>query len=295
MNNALIFSLVCAGIAILYGLWLIRRVLARPSGDEKMREIAKAIQVGAKAYLNRQYRTIAVVGIIVFILLWLAIGATVAIGFLVGAVFSGLTGYIGMNVSVRANVRTTEAAKGGLAQALRVAVDGGTVTGLLVVGLGLLGVAGLFAATGDINALIGLGFGGSLISIFARLGGGRLPGGGWGRATCVYGLVPWRWLQQSTALDVPWLRQGLSGDASLFVSLCFSVCVCLARCVHCTVVALCCICGCRCSAQSFSVSIGRLPYVCRYLCADIVLCLCLALSLPVCRSVVQCSVASRFV
>ena len=172
MNNALIFSLVCAGIAILYGLWLIRRVLARPSGDEKMREIAKAIQVGAKAYLNRQYRTIAVVGIIVFILLWLAIGATVAIGFLVGAVFSGLTGYIGMHVSVRANVRTTEAAKGGLAQALRVAVDGGTVTGLLVVGLGLLGVAGLFAATGDINALIGLGFGGSLISIFARLGGG---------------------------------------------------------------------------------------------------------------------------
>lgn len=172
MDQSLSFSIACGVIAILYGLFLIRWILKQPTGDEKMRSIAKAIQQGAAAYLNRQYRTIAIVAVIVCALLWYFLGLTTAIGFLVGAVLSGAAGYIGMTVSVQANVRTTEAAKKGLAAALEVAVKGGMVTGMLVAGLGLLGVAVFYAITKDIHALVGLGFGGSLISVFARLGGG---------------------------------------------------------------------------------------------------------------------------
>ena len=145
----------------------------KATGNETMRSIAKAIQEGASAYLNRQYRTIAVIAVILFVLLWLAISLTMALGFLVGAVLSALAGYIGMNVAVRANVRTAEAVRHGMGAAMNVAVQGGAVTGLLVVGLGLLGVAGFsWLSGGDIDALIGLGFGGSLISVFARVGGG---------------------------------------------------------------------------------------------------------------------------
>jgi K(+)-stimulated pyrophosphate-energized sodium pump len=160
--------------AVIYGLFLVKRVLAKPKGDDKMKNIAQAIQVGAKAFLNRQYKTIALIALIIFIMLGVTpkLGWTMAVGFLVGAVFSALAGYIGMNVSVRANVRTAEAAKTGLKEALAVAVNGGAVTGLLVVGLALLGVAGFYYINNDISALIGLGFGSSLISVFARLGGG---------------------------------------------------------------------------------------------------------------------------
>ena len=168
----IVFALVCAVIAIVYGLLLARTVTSKSDGDEKMKSIALAIQEGASAYLNKQYKTIAIIAVILGIALWLFLGATMALGFVVGAVLSGLAGYIGMNVSVRANVRTTEAAKHGLKSALSVAFRGGTVTGLLVVGLALLGVAGFYALTRDVNSLIGLGFGASLISVFARLGGG---------------------------------------------------------------------------------------------------------------------------
>ena len=169
-----IFVLTSAAVAIIYGLILIKLVLRLPSGNDKMREIAKAIQDGAKAYLNRQYKTIAVVALVLFLILGFVpkLGWTTAIAFLIGAFLSALTGYIGMYVSVRANVRTAEAARGGLDKALAVAVQGGSVTGMLVVGLALLGTAGFYFLTHDIYALIGLGFGGSLISIFARLGGG---------------------------------------------------------------------------------------------------------------------------
>ncbi|MEA3398581.1 MAG: sodium-translocating pyrophosphatase [Patescibacteria group bacterium] len=163
-----------AGLAIIYGIILIKIIMRLPAGNEKMQEIAKAIQTGAKAYLNRQYRTVAIVAIILFIIIGLVpnLGWMTAAAFLIGALLSALTGYIGMNVSVRANVRTAEAARGGLKKALAVAVHGGSVTGMLVVGLALLGTAGFYFITGDIKTLIGLGFGGSLISIFARLGGG---------------------------------------------------------------------------------------------------------------------------
>jgi K(+)-stimulated pyrophosphate-energized sodium pump len=172
MSTPIIFSLLASIAAIVYGLVLIKLTLKKSPGNEKMQDIARAIQQGAKAYLNRQYKTVSIIGIIVFILIFVFLDWKTAVGFLVGAVFSGLAGYIGMNVSVRANVRTAEAAKGGLGKALAVAAQGGSVTGLLVVGLGLLGVAGYYALTKDVHALIGLGFGGSLISIFARLGGG---------------------------------------------------------------------------------------------------------------------------
>jgi K(+)-stimulated pyrophosphate-energized sodium pump len=168
----MIIALGSSGLAIIYGLVLSKWILKQPQGDEKMKSVAKAIQEGAKAYLNRQTKTVAVIAVVIFILLWLLLNLETAIGFLVGAVLSALAGYIGMNVSVRANVRTAEAAKQGLAKALSISSKGGAVTGLLVVGLGLLGVAGYYAITKDIMALIGLGFGGSLISIFARLGGG---------------------------------------------------------------------------------------------------------------------------
>ncbi|HLD21606.1 MAG TPA: sodium-translocating pyrophosphatase [Patescibacteria group bacterium] len=172
MNTFILFAIVAAAIAILYGLALIRLINKKPTGSQQMQEIAQAIQSGAKAYLNRQYKTIALIAIVIFIALWILLDLSTAAGFVVGAILSAVAGYVGMNVSVRANVRTTEAAKHGLKQALDVAVKGGAVTGLLVVGLALLGVAAFYAITGDIKALIGLGFGGSLISIFARLGGG---------------------------------------------------------------------------------------------------------------------------
>lgn len=163
-----------AVLAILYGLFLIYKITRLSPGNAKMQEIAKAIQEGAKAYLNRQYKTVTVVAVVLFLIIGFVpkLGWEMAIAFLIGAFLSGLTGYIGMNISVRANVRTTEAARHGLAKALAVAVQGGVVTGLLVVGLALLGTAGFYFITKDVHSLIGLAFGSSLISIFARLGGG---------------------------------------------------------------------------------------------------------------------------
>jgi len=174
MTSTTLLVLGSAVLAIVYGAILIRIILRLPAGNEKMQSIAKAIQEGAKAYLNRQYKTIAMVAAALFLIIGFVpkLGWTTALAFLVGAFLSGLTGYIGMNISVRANIRTAEAAKNGLASALKVAVQGGNITGMLVVGLALLGTAGFYFLTKDVHALIGLGFGGSLISIFARLGGG---------------------------------------------------------------------------------------------------------------------------
>ncbi len=174
MNQFLLFAIVSSVIAIIYGLFLAKSILKKSPGNARMQEIAKAIQDGAQAYLNKQYKTISMIAVALFLLIGFIpkLGWTMAFGFLVGAVFSALAGYIGMNVSVRANVRTTEAARDGISQALTLAFQGGTVTGLLVVGLALLGVATFYAITKDVTALVGLGFGASLISIFARLGGG---------------------------------------------------------------------------------------------------------------------------
>jgi len=172
MQPSEIFALVTSLIAIAYGIFLISMIMKKPAGNEKMREIASAIQAGAKAYLNRQYRTITIIAIVLFIALWIFLDIEISIGFLVGAVLSALAGYIGMNVSVRANVRTAEAARHGLGAALSLAFRGGAVTGLLVVGLALLGVTVFYSITGNVASLIGLAFGSSLISVFARLGGG---------------------------------------------------------------------------------------------------------------------------
>src|SRR3990170_8445618 len=183
IDHAVLFGLICAAVGIGYGVGLTYWVLKQPAGTERMREISRAVQEGAAAYLKRQYLTIAGVAVVPFLLLgfYEQLGWGTAIGFLIGAVLSAAAGFIGMNVAVRSNVRTAEAAKSGLSPALNVAFRAGSVTGLLVVGLGLLGVAGYYwiltdlldnSAESAIDDLIGLAFGGSLISVFARLGGG---------------------------------------------------------------------------------------------------------------------------
>ncbi|MGA9761069.1 MAG: sodium-translocating pyrophosphatase [Gaiellaceae bacterium] len=182
-NHAVLFALVAAAAGVSYGVALIVWLLKQPSGTERMREISHAVQEGARAYLRKQYTTIAMVSVIPFLLIGFydKLGWGTAVGFLVGAALSAAAGFIGMNVSVRSNVRTAEAAKGGLKPAFKIAFRAGSVTGLLVVGLGLLGVAGYYwiltagfdtSATKTVDDLVGLAFGGSLISVFARLGGG---------------------------------------------------------------------------------------------------------------------------
>jgi K(+)-stimulated pyrophosphate-energized sodium pump len=179
-DYGVVVALVCAGAAVIYGLLVTQRLLAKPAGNDRMREISGAVQEGAQAYLNRQYTIIAAVAVPIAVFLLLLQNWETAVGFVIGAVLSGATGFIGMNVSVRANSRVAEAARGGVPPALDVAFKGGSVTGLLVVGLALIGVAGYYGflvLTGSsdkhaVDALVGLGFGGSLISVFARLGGG---------------------------------------------------------------------------------------------------------------------------
>src|SRR5262249_8018134 len=183
MDHAVLFALLCALAAIAYGLYLTAWLLRQPAGSERMQEIARAVQEGAAAYLRRQYTTIAVVAIVPFLVLgfYHKLGWGTAVGFLVGAVLSAAAGFIGMDGAGRSNVRTAEAAKHGVGPALNVAFRAGSVTGLLVVGLGLFGVAGYYWVLTDwlnhtqssaIDDLVGLAFGGSLISVFARLGGG---------------------------------------------------------------------------------------------------------------------------
>ena len=181
MTTGIIIAILCSFAALGYSIYTIKWVLSRPSGNDKMAEIASAIQEGADAYFKRQYGAIAVVGLVLFVALWIFLDTLTAFGFLLGAVFSGLAGFIGMYVSVRANTRTAEAAREGLDPAMQVAFKGGAITGMLVVGLGLFGVAaylwviGFYTADGEklnLAPLVGLAFGGSLISIFARLGGG---------------------------------------------------------------------------------------------------------------------------
>ncbi|MFP6748068.1 MAG: sodium-translocating pyrophosphatase [Alphaproteobacteria bacterium] len=180
MSAGLAFAIVCGFIALLYSIWAVRSVLSESAGNERMQEISEAVRIGAKAYLNRQYLTIGAVGVVIFIILLLLFDITVALAFLTGAVLSGAAGYIGMNVSVRANVRTAEGARKSQAKGLEIAFKSGAVTGMLVAGLALLAVAVTYAVLLNmgvegrdlIDPLVGLGFGASLISIFARLGGG---------------------------------------------------------------------------------------------------------------------------
>jgi K(+)-stimulated pyrophosphate-energized sodium pump len=182
-DHGVVVALVCAGFALVYGVLTTRSLLALSPGNERMQAISNAVQAGARAYLNRQYTTIAIVGVILAVALIFIQNVEVAVGFVIGGVLSGAAGYIGMNVSVRANARVAEAARGGVPPALSAAFRGGAITGLLVVGLALLGVAGYYgiltandlfdlSEKDAVDALIGLGFGGSLISVFARLGGG---------------------------------------------------------------------------------------------------------------------------
>jgi K(+)-stimulated pyrophosphate-energized sodium pump len=182
MQSEFIVIIACSALALLYGIVTAIQVLAADAGNERMREISAAVQEGAAAYLNRQYMTIGIVGLIILAVLWATLGQQVAVGFVIGALLSALAGYIGMNVSVRANVRTAQASRNGLAAGLNIAFKAGAITGMLVVGLGLLGVTGYYmylrtTMTGTdirpvLEALVGLSFGASLISIFARLGGG---------------------------------------------------------------------------------------------------------------------------
>ncbi len=181
MSIGITIAVLCSLVALGYSFYAIKWIMSRPTGNDKMVQIAAAIQEGANAYFKRQYSAIAAVGVVLFVALWFALGTLTALGFLLGAVFSGLAGFIGMYVSVRANIRTTEAAKDGLNPAMQVAFKGGAITGMLVVGLGLFGVAlylwviSTLTPEGqglDLAPLVGLAFGGSLISIFARLGGG---------------------------------------------------------------------------------------------------------------------------
>ncbi|HEY3189450.1 MAG TPA: sodium/proton-translocating pyrophosphatase, partial [Solirubrobacteraceae bacterium] len=180
-DHGVVLALVCAGVAVLYGATTSRALLALSPGNAEMQRISRAVQIGARAYLNRQYTTIAAVAVVLFVALIFVRDFRTAIGFAIGGLLSASAGFIGMNVSVRTNARVAEAARGGVAKALSVAFRGGAVTGLLVVGLALLGVAGYYGVLTwlfdvsekqAVDALLGLGFGGSLISVFARLGGG---------------------------------------------------------------------------------------------------------------------------
>lgn len=170
--NILTISIIVGAVSVAYGFALIRYIMGKGEGDDKMRAIAEAIREGARAYLRRQNKVVAIVGLVIAIAIYAFLDHTVAIGFVVGAVASSLAGYIGMYVAVRANVRVAEAAKSGISPAFSLAFKGGSVTGFVVAGLALLSVAVFYAITSDIHALVGLGFGGSLISVFARLGGG---------------------------------------------------------------------------------------------------------------------------
>ena len=180
MSTEIMIALACAMLGIGYGVISIFSVLSKPMGNEEMVRIQSAIQEGATAYLKRQYTAIAIVGVIVYFVIMFALNTTTAMGFAIGAIFSGLAGFIGMHISVRSNSRTAEAARSGIAPALDIAFKGGAITGMLVVGLALLGVAGYYAIlmsmgldmSEALHAMVGLAFGGSLISIFARLGGG---------------------------------------------------------------------------------------------------------------------------